>query len=421
MKIVVKNLKGTQFELEIQGTETVRNVKEKIAEEQKIDVDSQKLVCVGKVMADDKTVDEYKLKEGDFIVVMVSKPKVKKEKKPEETPAATTSQTSAPQAQPTRAQASNPPAPVPNPSSQPAPANAEEGSSGFMKGEELEKTLKEMQDMGFPRDECMRALRAAYYNPDRAVDYLLGGIPEEHEQHSQPTSGAHGAGGMGGDNDGDDGEGGNPLAFLQNNPMFAQLRQRLISEPQFFQTFMNQLAQTHPQLHQSISANPQAFLSLLLGNGGDGMGGAEQDPPGTIRVTPEEKDAIDRLTSFGFPKHRAIEAFFSCDKNEEWAANFLFENVQIDDNYEDQLAQEESQIDDQYPEGDAVMHHEQPGQDANPPAPDNMSVDPAAANNPANAEAPAQNEEGQEGANAGSKDNKNNEDNENDDQDGSCL
>lgn len=89
-------------------------------------------------------------------------------------------------------------------------------------------------------------------------------------------------------------------------------------------------------------------MSLILGHDPmQGMGGAggaggmpggarapgqqQQPPPGSIQVKPEEMEAIDRLASLGFAKARAAEAYFACDKNEEMAANFLFESGGDDD------------------------------------------------------------------------------------------
>lgn len=80
-------------------------------------------------------------------------------------------------------------------------------------------------------------------------------------------------------------------------------------------------------------------MSLILGHdpltsamAGQGAGGAsggmhqqQQPQPGQLQVSPVELEAINRLASLGFPKQRAAEAYFACDKNEELAANFLFE------------------------------------------------------------------------------------------------
>jgi len=44
------------------------------------------------------------------------------------------------------------------------------------------------------------------------------------------------------------------------------------------------------------------------------------------------------LTQLGFPKARAAEAYFACDKNEEMAANFLFESGVEDEEASTQMA-----------------------------------------------------------------------------------
>jgi UV excision repair protein RAD23 len=52
----------------------------------------------------------------------------------------------------------------------------------FLSGEALQSTIANMMEMGFPREQVLRALRASYNNPDRAVEYLMtvSGYPVLH-------------------------------------------------------------------------------------------------------------------------------------------------------------------------------------------------------------------------------------------------
>jgi len=62
---------------------------------------------------------------------------------------------------------------------------------------------------------------------------------------------------------------------------------------------IQQLAQSNPQLAQAFAQNPEALLDLLGGDPEVGDDG-EPIPPGAqvLSVTPEERDAIERVGYF---------------------------------------------------------------------------------------------------------------------------
>ena len=117
------------------------------------------------------------------------------------TPAPASAQTPAPPAAPAPASSSTGDAPA-----TPSPAPGGQASqdlndpSALALGAQREAAIANMESMGFARAEIDRAMRAAYFNPDRAVEYLLNGIPEnvQQEQRQQAPSGAPGSAGSGG-------------------------------------------------------------------------------------------------------------------------------------------------------------------------------------------------------------------------------
>uniref|UniRef100_A0A2P2MDU5 Ubiquitin-like domain-containing protein n=1 Tax=Rhizophora mucronata TaxID=61149 RepID=A0A2P2MDU5_RHIMU len=76
MKIFVKTLKGTTFEIEVAPENTVADVKKHIETAQGADVypaGQQMLIYQGKILKDNTTMDENKVLENSFVVIMLTK------------------------------------------------------------------------------------------------------------------------------------------------------------------------------------------------------------------------------------------------------------------------------------------------------------------------------------------------------------
>ncbi|GAA6010277.1 hypothetical protein JCM11491_006243 [Sporobolomyces phaffii] len=406
VRITFKTLQQKQFFIEAELSETVADLKKKIETEQGFAVPTQKIIHSGKILGDDKTVAQCEFKEKDFCVVMVTKPKAAPVPAPTPatpapaaavpaTPAQQSTQPSvapnAPRAAPAASAPSTTEAETPAPSNttSTAPTNeSNDSSSSFLAGSALETSINEMVSMGFPKEQVMRALRASFNNPHRAVEYLMNGIPDAGPEPAAAPPSAANPPGTPSPASGNNAPlaatpapatGGAPrnlfeaaavagsrpadaaastatsaaaaapsseLAALRSTPIFAQLRTLVQQNPALLQPFLQQLGASNPELLTLIERNQSEFVQFLqegaeggLGGGSDDdmeamFGGGEggeggmigEDGSQYVQVTEEEKEAIERLVAMGFDRQMAITAFLACDRNEELAANYLLEN-----------------------------------------------------------------------------------------------
>ncbi|XP_006655985.1 ubiquitin receptor RAD23d-like [Oryza brachyantha] len=401
MKLFVKTLKGTNFEIEASPEASVAEVKKIIETTQGQNVypaDQQMLIHQGKILKDDTTLEGNKVAENSFLVIMLSKAKASS------SGASTASKAPVSQAQPatpvvpvTPVARTPPPqapaaAPEPTPPStqpavaSPAPATAvtassdadvySQAASNLVSGSNLEETIQQILDMGggtWERDMVVRALRAAYNNPERAIDYLYSGIPENVEPPPVARAPAAGqqanpqvpsqaqapaqaqalavpppvqpSGGTTGPNanplnlfpQGVPSAGANPgagagaLDALRQLPQFQALLALVQANPQILQPMLQELGKQNPQILRLIQENQAEFLRLVnespdSGTGGNILGQLAAAMPQALTVTPEEREAIQRLEAMGFNRELVLEVFFACNKDEELAANYLLDH-----------------------------------------------------------------------------------------------
>ena len=171
----------------------------------------------------------------------------------------------------------------------------------------------------------MAALTASFNNPDRAVEYLLTGIPPSlvnegsaapaaqdapPASDNAPSTPAQAAAAVAAAVEGGGGAAENPadpLAFLRNQDEFQQMKRLLQQNPSMLNALLQHIGQSNPELLQVISQNQEAFIRMINepeggspagGGGGGGRpgGGENLGESGVIQVSPQDKEAIERVS-----------------------------------------------------------------------------------------------------------------------------
>ena len=310
MKLILKNLKQVQFNVELESDKkTIQDLKNEIEKVHGFDAAQLKLLHNGRILDNAKTLEEYQIKDENVIIMMNTKPKQKEQP---------------PSAEPPKTEPEKKEEPPKQPEAQPQSSNSEYANQ-----------INSLVEMGYEKEKVEKAINAAKGNLDLALEFLgSGNIPDSAPQtqpqnQSQPSQGNR-----------------NLSLELKRNASIIKIVCK--DNPEKIFSILNNLKQKSPALLEKIKEHEQDFKNLLvspisqedidnfkafeqnlqglLGEGGRRPGGVE------IRLTQEEAEAVKRLKELGdFSQAEVIQAFFACDKNEELTANYLFEQKMRDD------------------------------------------------------------------------------------------
>lgn len=330
MKVSIKTIRGEAHVFETSPEETIEQLKKKIEERMKIKSEFAKLIHKARHLPNDKTIQELGIADGDNIILM----ELKKHTLigPQSEPSAGLAAPSPPLQPavqpPASARVLVPDTPsVSSVSDSPQPPAQLDPNSEMVVGAQASaQTVRELVEMGFPQAEAERALTAAFFNRDRAVEYLLTGIPEGvvPAGTDAPSPAASAPASTPTDQITLTPQQMAQLQELVATPEFENIRQQALQNPQVLQELMGFLQQHRPDLLQLFQQHPPLLLAVITGQY-QVQGETAEEGEATAELTPEDMVAIEMMQSFGFSAQQCVEAYLLCDKNQELAINYLLD------------------------------------------------------------------------------------------------
>ncbi|CAA7268638.1 unnamed protein product [Cyclocybe aegerita] len=306
MKITIKPTRQEPFQVEVEPSQTIAELKAQINNSKDIATESQRFVFSGRAVSDSETFETLDIKDGGHLVLMISNPKPQ--------PETQTSLDSSPTA---------------------SHASASGGWSGdaisfLQRDNVLGRGLPEMST-GNARDEGIRPMQSI---SNHTANFLAN-------RHQAPMIGQPSTSRL------------TAPTFSQrqdtlsvSRPLFGQtlnpvrsppifhgvprasfgaqrneedcrsaLRQRLREDPQFRQDMIQRLAEGNPECGRLLSENPEA-LDAALQN--------------VIVMSADDMESVRSLEELGITHLQAVEAYLACSKDIDLAANYLL-NHQMSD------------------------------------------------------------------------------------------
>lgn len=328
MKLTIKTLQQMQFKIDIEDDKTVKELKDKIEADHGKDYPTgfQKLIYAGKILADECKLSEYNIDEKKFIVLMITRPppppKVQAETKSTTAPSAVKKED--------------------KPKTEEKPKT--ESTTSATTSTTNTNTNTNNNPTTTPTTTTTTTATSLQQNNQQAADRLLSGL------------------GRTSNNDLDQPHMASRLAAMMQQPHFRQIQDSIQQSPHLLSSTIESLAGTDPEMYHFISHNPDVFVNALnhppmagsrgslssrsstTGGGGGGVsteqssqpsvrttsGGRQQPVVDQIlpNVSERDKEAIERLKELGFSEIQAVQAYIACDKDEQLAANLLFQMEQ---------------------------------------------------------------------------------------------
>ena len=164
MKLILKNLKQVEFNIFITSAKiTIKEFKKEIEKLYSFDSEQIKLIFDGTVLENDKTLEEYKIRENNHIIIMNTKTKlIKNENKPKPIEYQEKSQQIKPEIEP-----------------------KDKPNISQVLNDNWTIQVNSLVDMGFERSQVEAAVKGANGRIDLAIEYLNNGIPNNNNIQSQ--------------------------------------------------------------------------------------------------------------------------------------------------------------------------------------------------------------------------------------------